>query len=612
MSTMTELPSASVWLPGIPGGDAPLPFPRLTSDSSSSIISPLTLPRGVAGCFDHVATKSAVPPQLVGPAQPHSRGGRVYSPLSPGARGPALPHPSFLSPHLLSITKGSHYQPEQRSSSLPPKARNSITSPRAVDLGPRAGQGLTIDALPLDALSPTAGEPIPSMGVFPAGHPRSISADAASAPPHLYMIQRLIQQNGRIREAWEAERKYLEANRERAEEVYKEERSLMEEERAEWEAEKAVLLQEIERLCQQVKQLERGARSSSKRALAVPSASFAVLGLRGGALAASLESSGSSRSPQRNTPQSTAQSNGSRTRNGNSSFSQTLLRRPGEASLSPSGDFLRPASVSEAQAGPVPIVDVQEIHPELEGIRIKATTIQKSTFSDRPSRNGSRTSSRSASPPTSTAEKSKVPRGEKDQTLRVLAANEADRLTMHAGHTPSHSLSLLATVASSGTATVTSDGGSTPTMQQVDGASSPGPAAAAGGGGETGVTHNTGPSAGVFDGENQPLGDHPEPILEPSEDRKLKGPLMVRNMPAHDEIFFQKLSDKLAVVSKDGKAALPAVLKDFEPSESAKGQSKSHSGDSATDNDESDEDELDVPLKFRKRMNFGAPFGEIR
>jgi fibrillarin-like rRNA methylase len=66
------------------------------------------------------------------------------------------------------------------------------------------------------------------------------------------MNQRLLQQNARIREAWEAERKYLEANRERAEEVYKEERALMEEERAEWEAEKATLLAEIRRLQQLV------------------------------------------------------------------------------------------------------------------------------------------------------------------------------------------------------------------------------------------------------------------------------------------------------------------------------------------------------------------------
>ncbi len=62
------------------------------------------------------------------------------------------------------------------------------------------------------------------------------------------MIRRLVQQNGRIREAWEAERKYMEANRERAEEVCKEERALMEEERAEWEDEKAQLLQQIGQL----------------------------------------------------------------------------------------------------------------------------------------------------------------------------------------------------------------------------------------------------------------------------------------------------------------------------------------------------------------------------
>jgi hypothetical protein len=83
-----------------------IPFPKLTIDSSSSMISPLTLPRGVAGYFDHVASKGAAPTQLHPPAHPslddgaahQPRGSRVYSPLSPGARSPALHPTSFRSP----------------------------------------------------------------------------------------------------------------------------------------------------------------------------------------------------------------------------------------------------------------------------------------------------------------------------------------------------------------------------------------------------------------------------------------------------------------------------------------------------------------------------------
>jgi hypothetical protein len=83
-----------------------IPFPKLTTDSSSSIISPLTLPRGVARYFDHVASKGAAPTQLhpvahsslADGAAHQPRGSRVYPSLSPGARSPALHPTSSLSP----------------------------------------------------------------------------------------------------------------------------------------------------------------------------------------------------------------------------------------------------------------------------------------------------------------------------------------------------------------------------------------------------------------------------------------------------------------------------------------------------------------------------------
>jgi hypothetical protein len=190
---------------------------------------------------------------------------------------------------------------------------------------------------------------------------------------------------------------------------------------------------------------------------------------------------------------------------------------------------------------------------------------------------------------------------------------------MHAGHTPSHSLSSLATNASSGTATATSNGGdSTPTMQQPDDARYYGQAP------EKDRSSEASPAAS--NGHDQLRDDHPEPIFEPSEDRELKGPLMLRNMPAHDEIFFQKLADKLEEVSKgDDEAALPAVLKDSERTEhsrpQAERQSDAQQGPGAKDSGvktdksspgSSDEEKADIPLKFKTRMNFGAPFGAMR
>jgi hypothetical protein len=136
--------------------------------------------------------------------------------------------------------------------------------------------------------------------------------------------------------------------------------------------------------------------------------------------------------------------------------------------------------------------------------------------------------------------------------------------------------------------------------------------------------------------------DEPEPIFEPAEDRELKGPLMVRNMPAHDEIFFRRLSDKLEEVIKDNQAALPAVLKDVDQEDNAAEQtrpevqpdakpdvkpevqteshqngSSSTASDSGTEKERSsprsnESEELDIPLKFKRSINFGAPLGTFR
>jgi hypothetical protein len=168
-------------------------------------------------------------------------------------------------------------------------------------------------------------------------------------------------------------------------------------------------------------------------------------------------------------------------------------------------------------------------------------------------------------------------------------------------------------------------------MPYEDGASSQ-DTATAGEDGVAGPGHTADPLAGVTDRHGQLFSDHPEPMFEPAGDPELKGPLMVRNMPAHDEIFFQKLSDRLEEVCKDDSAALPAVLKDSEPADKAanptrrsKTRAESQPGpqndtagsdagseDSKSSPKSGEEEGFDVPLKFKKRMNFGAPFGEFR
>ena len=640
MPTMTKLPSESFW-PSRPDSEVRFPFPKLTSESSSSLISPLTLPRGVSGYFDHVASRSSAPTQLLPVvytsshgAAPHGpRGSQVYSPLSPGVRGPAIRSSSFLSPHLLpSVKEGQPQLDQHRSSSLPPKARKGITSPRQEN-GARSGQGSAM-GLALTGLSPLANESIPPISFASAGYPRSSSADAVNAPSHAQLVQRLVQQNARMREAWEAERKYLEANRERAEEVYKEERALMEEERIGWDAEKAALLQEIARL-QQALGWGGGTPLATNATLPHSKTPFSNLDLRGGTQAVSRISPDSSLSSQ-GSSQPGPRTLGPNPRVGGFPVPMTGPRirdlaspRSPNGPSAPTADFLKPSEGCETEADPVPIVDVKEIHPELEGIPIKATSVKKATFTDSGSQNGSTVSTPSGSPPAN-SDQAKSPQGKKEQTSQVLAAREADRLTMHAGHTPNHSLSSLATVASSGTASATSNGGdSTPTMPHGDVASSQGTTTVDERGGAAEPVHTADSFPGVTDRHGQLLAEHPEPIFEPCDDRELKGPLMVRNMPAHDEIFFQKLSDKLQEVSKDDKAALPAVLKDSAATEKisvSADQSKSQvegtsdsqrqrtgsDGSGSESSKSNDEEDHDVPLKFKKRMNFGAPFGEFR
>jgi len=478
---------------------------------------------------------------------------------------------------------------------------------------------------------------LPSISSVSAGHPRSVSADAANAPSHVQMIRRLAQQNGRIREAWEAERKYMEANRERAEEVYKEERALMEEERAEWEDEKAGLLQEIERLQHLVVSLGGNPRRPSDTSgfanTSTAYASGSGQALRGGGpVESSPESMRSSHSSQGSGQQQGQQVQHERNRTVvwtgtvpqfQHSSGQTNPTQQQPISSNDATPPTDPTQGPETDADPVPVVDIQEIHPELEGIPIKATSVQKSTFTDGPSQNTSKSSSRASSPSSSTTRPRASSKGSKEQTLEVLAAPESDRLTMHAGHTPSHSLSQLPTI-STVTTTASSSGDSTPTMSQADGTSSMGLATIEEG--DSQLSHAPEDSNDQSDPPSESY-DDPIPNFEATEDPELRGPLMVRNMPAHDEIFFRRLSDKLEEVQKNTQAALPAVLKDSPqadphpagqvkpetPPAANEESSPAQESGSAKESPKSGEgEELDIPLKIKRSFNFGAPFGEFR
>jgi hypothetical protein len=195
---------------------------------------------------------------------------------------------------------------------------------------------------------------------------------------------------------------------------------------------------------------------------------------------------------------------------------------------------------------------------------------------------------------------------------------------MHAGHTPNHSLSQFPTAAGTEVATVAGESGSqTPTGLGLEAA-------------PTGDHRdlNGKPVSRLEDSvafeleasfEDIP---EPEPMHEVPDDRPLKGPLMVRNIPAHDEIFFRRLSEKLEDVSRGGQEATPTCMQsanDEGPAQGAKENTQAElpgndgsadKGPDAHDDDSSSQtpkdDSIEIPLKLKKTTNnFGAPLGTM-
>ena len=412
----------------------------------------------------------------------------------------------------------------------------------------------------------------------------------------------------------------------------------MEEERAEWDAERAVLEDEIRNLQEQLLGITNGMskirspRNGMAAGRKVSNGMNAIGTFEAAGMNGAIQNhfrGGWDNSPEsvRGSESSQGSGNGRTTQAGAlqpSGHGSTRINPLGQPEISPfiplnqhlttdSSSFDSMAAPEPKDDTPVPTVDIQEIHPELEGIPIKQTAISKFTFSDKPS---SKSSSRTPSPPAADTNSPPTVRA-REQTLKVLAAEPSRRLTMHAGHTPNHSLSVLPSAAETvaGT-TASSSGTNTPTLQAaVDGWASD-------------------PSAGLDEPveprvTKETSEDHPEPLFEPSEDgdRELKGPLTIRNMPAHDEIFFRRLSDKLERVNS-GEDAVPTVLKrsiegiETEASKPDVGAGPAnHGGDAAHDSEDKEKDsekgekteaEEEIPLKLKRSNNFGAPFGAFR
>lgn len=495
---------------------------------------------------------------------------------------------------------------------------------------------------------------------------RSVSADAtSSSPTHApnHLVQRLAQQNALIREAWEAERNYLEANRRRAEEVYQEERIIMEEVREAWENEKAALLRENQTLKERIQRLE-GENTALKAVAAqqgahAPGLMSPLSSQRGDSVDASTESGPIGHSIYQNISQQGIAPVADLTSlppglDGASRRPRHLS--PGSSRTSPVGqpesspfipldprmqpqtqnpkDFLAPASRDKEESAPV--IDVREVHPKLEGIPLKANALQRPTFGA-----SNKSSPATSPPPVADAGQAESRHGlkrlsPKDQTIQVLRAEESRRLTMHAGHTPNHSLSLFPTMSVAGGSTAATHDGDTapsqgapsaPPEQEEETAMHEAP--------EQRIRETETAEHGHDEDQHRVHGDgaeDPEERFEATGDVRLKGPLMVKNIPAQDEIFWDQVNKKLEPISH-GRDALPTVMRSSFSDEDAAGPSGTqhlprhqgrsgapmggdvshslHAGIEDTEEDVGDEKgvEGDVPLKLKTTTNFGAPFG---
>ncbi|PHH69460.1 hypothetical protein CDD80_6728 [Ophiocordyceps camponoti-rufipedis] len=277
-------------------------------------------------------------------------------------------------------------------------------------------------------------------------------------------------------------------------------------------------------------------------------------------------------------------------------------------------DFLDPLGANGT--GVVPVIDVHELDPNLDGIPIKANAVQKWTFSSAPNQRHSASPGRgfgtyrvrrqSGAQNRRSVDRGRISRDRqtsRDQTLQVLAVEESRRLTMHAGHTPNHSISILPPLTAVGGE---SDGPTHSLDRQAD-------MEASGVGGEE-ATQKEPPDDDDDDG-------HEEEVVADDghldRDKPLRGPLMVKNIPAQDDLFFAQLDQKLESVMKSGQDSLPSVLRTPSPAEPAahgclRLDGAHHEPEDDVDDGAAPDDEdiePDVPLRLRSTANFGAPFG---
>ncbi|KAL6836251.1 hypothetical protein J3E69DRAFT_21483 [Trichoderma sp. SZMC 28015] len=207
---------------------------------------------------------------------------------------------------------------------------------------------------------------------------------------------------------------------------------------------------------------------------------------------------------------------------------------------------------------PLSVIDVHELDPKLEGISLRANAVRRSTFEEAPP-DGSPPSKRRRSLSNDYYIVNNV-QGEDEVTDTKKIEYEEDeerRLTMHAGSTPPpYSPSLPSEILR-----LRSQNSATPTAssllpERYDSLETEDRSVTAT------AKEEVGESSGVsYSDYSHHLGraDSPGVLSAASGDAPLKGPLMIKNIPAQDELFLAALNERLEPISQ-GQDALPRAV----------------------------------------------------
>ena len=220
---------------------------------------------------------------------------------------------------------------------------------------------------------------------------------------------------------------------------------------------------------------------------------------------------------------------------------------------------------------PVESIDISRIQPDLEGVSIRTSALSPeftakilSPIDDsRLSPLGDRNVKENHDPPL--RERSVSPSGRlKPDIHGLMQQPETRRLTMHAGHTPNHSITKLSDL-------LEESGCATPTQENAG----------------YNPVHQ---SSTLADSDAQ----------EESGDVELSGPLGITNEPAKDDAFIAQLVEKLDEVKKS---------EEYSPS-SESIDSRSSADDIIEEEKADGEDDMLV-LRLKPSLNFGRPIGQM-